>query len=453
MASGLFLLRGYNDIDYAAPILDRLLRERPFEVRAMFVDPFYDERGDTRLEYLRVQHGFSVEWLYDHASGATAALFRLIRAFVRSPLRRTSAGRRVNALLTLLWLRHAATADVPPLVERAIGETAPDFVALDHFANPLIERIVEELRQRGAKSVIVPSGTLTILNMIWHPSHVTKEAALPARAHRLADVMLFGTKYELARYDPAALPVHHIIGVPRYCDEWMRVSKTLRETNSAGFLNAGSRRLNQRIREGFQRAKARPAKLRVAYMATFADAGVWMDECIRAVRLIADFADVVIATKFKPSNHTPRAGAIIEAMTSRPNAFVVDGTVPSSALIDWADVVMVNLSSINLEVIQRDKPLWQLSYVHAAINVFDEYGVGWRMRCPDDLLVAVRKNLENPRYRPYSDDAVRTFERDFIHAGLPNGDVLGRTASVLADIAHRRAPMEPEQLAAGAATR
>ena len=446
MASGVFLLRGFNDIDYVVPILDRLLRDRPFEMRAFFVDPFYDERGDTRLEHLRSRYGFTVEWLYEDAAGTATALFRLIRAFVRSPLRRTSVGRRVNALLTMLWGRYFDRVDVARLVDRLAGSSAIRFVAIDHVANRLIERVVRELRTRGAKCVMVPGGTVMITNMMWHPTHVSRADARPGKPPQFADVILFGTANERDRHDLRALPEHHVIGIPRYCDEWMRISQTIRESNASGFLNTGRRDLNRRIGDGFDRASRYPARLKIVYMATFPDAGLWVDEMVRTVRLICDFDDVVVVTKFKPTNQTPRMTELFAALMERPNSFVVAGNVSSSALINWADVVLINVSSIALEAIQRRKPVWCLEYLQSVESVFARFNVGLRLRTRDDVVHAVETMLA--RGPGWSDPAgdVERFKREFIHASLPDGDVLGAAARILGVLADptrsRTAPLE-----------
>jgi hypothetical protein len=115
---------------------------------------------------------------------------------------------------------------------------------------------------------------------------------------------------------------------------------------------------------------------------------------------------------------------------------------PSARLIQWADVVLMSISSIALEVLWQKKTLVYLKYLAPDdACVFDQYGACWPVHSENELVEALRTLHRDPEYRPYGRDRVDALFKEIVYAGDRGRDVVGEHIQLILDV-EKGSPME-----------
>jgi hypothetical protein len=210
-----------------------------------------------------------------------------------------------------------------------------------------------------------------------------------------------------------------ILGSIRYCPEWIAI----RERLYAPY---------QRISE----------KVKLVFFLSRPETNTFWDEVLRTIDFIAQFPGLEIVVKPHTRDFT------FQAEESGKNVEFERDT-PSSALIDWADVVMVWGSSIALEAFVKRKKVLVLDYVNGNRNIYEYLNAGWVLRCRDDLHRAmVTLGREGPAGMPYDEAAVDRLIEEVVYGGCP-GSVPDRYLEFVDACETVGAPASVEQTSIG----
>ncbi|MBW2609734.1 MAG: hypothetical protein JRC68_05255 [Deltaproteobacteria bacterium] len=199
-----------------------------------------------------------------------------------------------------------------------------------------------------------------------------------------------------------------ILGSPRYCDEWEKIyNKLLENIFPCHGLSSENDKLNVLF---FERPMINLNK------------GHSLEKEVEKL----DFVNTVFKERLEKKN---------------PFYMVKGSNYPSARLIQWADVVVMSISSIALEVLWQNRPLLFLKYL--APNdacVFEDYKACWVMKSETDLIDALRMVHKNPGYRPYKDEDVSKLFKEVVYAGDPSLDVLNNYSDFILGVSQKGQP-------------
>jgi hypothetical protein len=382
-----FFIRRFPDLDHMFPIIYRMAQKgMPVTVLCQNLD--YNIADDFMLAALKEEFGIEAQYTY-HVD--------------RSLLRRSSS----SILMAARRLYPRAGMRVVPRIHRLLygekwaesllahfGASAIvlDFVKASNYSTRII---TETAKRKGIPIVLIahstPMGFADLANK--------DQAVLP-----VADYMVVPNRMTVDFYkrEGDTEQTFKILGSPRYCDEWE---------------GAYNRLLADRF--PCPDLPDEKGKLKVLFFERPRIGFSGNHEVVREVASL-DFVSAVFNERLdKKSPYYKSAGS----------------NYPSARLVQWADVVVMSISSIALEVLSQKKALIYLKYLAPDdACVFDQYGACWSVHSKQELLEALKTLHRNPDYRPYSLESVDALFGDIVYAGDRSRDVVDEHIKLILDV-------------------
>lgn len=373
----IFLIRQFPDLDHLAPVICWIGKKGHSNIKLLCQNLDYDIKKDFIVEYLKAEFGIDTEYSYDHIYGSIyrRLLSKLLR-WVRRKFPRFGLGLFVRVhgfLYNVEW------------AERLLEQMRASALILDFQGDyKFSTRILTQAARKRRIPIIAMTHGITM-----RISDLEK-----LTSHPMIDYKIFPNRHKVDFFktEEDSDETIKILGSPRYCDEWERTyNRMLEKRFPCSDLPHGDGKLKvlffERPRIGFHEDH----------------------DSVQAVRAL-DFVDVVY--KGKPRIKTP-------------NQIIVGSEYPSARLIQWADVVVMSISSIALEALWQEKTLIYLKYLAPEdVCVFERYGACWSVNSQDELIDALKMIRENPTYKPYGHQSVVDLFRDVVYAGDRSKDVL-----------------------------
>jgi hypothetical protein len=208
----------------------------------------------------------------------------------------------------------------------------------------------------------------------------------------------------------------HILGSPRYCAEWRDILDGL----------------TQPFRKDVGDA------LRVVFFLRDQGYDIFWEEVARSYRLILQFPNVHLLVRHHRRSCAQASlreahPALFES--SHPNLTILIDHTSSSALIDWADVVVDGGTSVSYEAVLKGKPLLSLEYLHPNRTVLVDYVKSCEMRTRDDFYLQMEAFSRDKQRGFYDSAEVRVFRDNVLD--YFEQDVLGRYVAFFDSILHR----------------
>lgn len=153
--------------------------------------------------------------------------------------------------------------------------------------------------------------------------------------------------------------------------------------------------------------------VKVVLMLSALNYNIWTDEQLRTAESILMRNDCLLAIKTHPRS-TQQVNDFKRLKRTYGNLQLIGHEVTSSALIEWADLVISIGSGIAVEAIIRRKPLLYAAYLHANATVFDECG-GFVLQanCRDAVHRGIDRVKDNTDFSIYEKQR-REFLADYI---------------------------------------
>lgn len=382
----LFFLRAYNDTDNIAPAIYFLLRGDPrLRASIFYYSLDYDFRDDANLCFLRREFGerVDIDWIGYHLGVCPDLLFR-----------EDSLGRAYEFFERFFPTRrlYHAIIDSPKFSQRRRREIIASALTIDRFPKLVVfdlnrsknvGGLMKELRAQGVKRIVaLPVSPLSNVNVLRRSKLVTlKPSTLdPEHDYSAFDQVALTDKFYLenvnALYELQGRPSPfrgkaEALGSLRFCSEWMA--------------------LRARLYKPFHR----PSKKRklVFFLSDPATNTNWK-EVIRSIEILSEYRNYDVIVKPHTRHYQVSLGSV-------PLTIAVETGATSSALIDWADVVMFWGSSIALEAYIKGKVPLCLDYLSANRSVFAKLDAGWIIHTRDDLhkaLIRLQRDLDDRSY-------------------------------------------------------
>jgi hypothetical protein len=415
-----FLFVGhFNDIDHLSPVAYKLWetgRARPI---VLVTDPGYDIDGDYRLQFLKDHCGARVRhalW-FEPPNVLIAWLTSLAAMLLRGGPVRGPALIAFRAMRKLFYGRRWAG--------KLLVKYRPAALVFEwaHPASGMPGAFVFAGKARGIPSLSLPHGMFIFTN-----DRVTREEQRRGPVSRdyvnLFDRAVYQSRLHADRslQDGVRPEKIAVLGSARYCDEWQRLNLEIQPV-------------------AFTPEKGQGCTHRAVFMLPQWNYNADKDAAVRALRRLG--AESWLHLAVKP--HTRELAAkpqYLQDLDALPNVEIV-GDVPSTALVQWADSVIVSGSSIALEVLLQGKVHINPVFIDENSTVFEEEGAEWTVRNDDELVDALRR-LANGEKQPYGEAQVASVVRRLVLGDSDNRDVLNRYVEfVLGGWRTEPAPDEP----------
>ena len=383
----IYLIRQFPDIDHMAPIIYKMAQKGKNHSEILCQNLDYDIQNDFILNKLKEKFGINTRYSYDVFYGSSIKhLFSKLLLSVRN-----FSPRIGNSLFVRL---HPMIYD-KKWAENLLTHLKASALILDfHKASKFSTRVLTEAANKNQVPVVLVTHGVTM--------RLTGLESL--KKIPLADYKIFpnGAKVEYYKTSRDSNQTIKILGSPRYCDEWEPIyNGLLKETFSCPDLPDEKGKLKvlffERLRIGF-----------------YGD-----HDSVREVGKL-DFVNVVFKGKVRIKSRYDK---------------ILGSKYPSARLIQWADVVVMSISSIALEILWQNKILIYLKYLAPDdVCVFDKYGACWPVNSQSELIDALRTIRENPEHRPYPKENVERLFKDVVYAGDRSRDVLNDYADFLVNL-------------------
>lgn len=200
-----------------------------------------------------------------------------------------------------------------------------------------------------------------------------------------------------------------VLGSTRYCAEWQRI--------------------NLRIQgQSFNPSKGEGCTHNVVFMVTQWTYNVNFEATVQTLRRLAAERWIHLVLKPHPREVEERP-LYIRDLESLPNV-EISAFVPSPALIEWADTVLVSGSDIALEVLAQGKNHVHPHYLHRNTTVFQDAKAEWQVENDDELIDALQR-LSRGDSPPYGKQEVKSVTDRMVQGDQPGADILQRYADFL----------------------
>jgi hypothetical protein len=311
-----------------------------------------------------------------------------------------------------------------------VDEVAPDVICFDWImstssaAVPVAQRAASIARQRKIPILSLPHGdsphfnemiAIDDLNFSWRQIYSTGA---------MFDAVVVPNELCAKRYRSFMSEDQiHILGSPRYNNDWLKVIDGLTPTYDFGPHDS----LNIVL---FLRSPQYP---------------IFWQEVVRTIRMLVGRPGVKLVVKHhtRPSGADPLRPFYDELEQSPiPNLRFAFDETHSGSLLRWSDVVMDVATSVSFEAVKANKPVLAMEYLHAGYSTIARYIPATEMRCRDDvieILLRIATRGADGFYR----------KRDRLHfidemIDVPDRDVLPRYVKFL----ERNAGQSREAIAA-----
>jgi len=404
----LFFVHRFNDIDHIVPVVYKIVKDTKRKAAILCMNPLLDITNDFRLNFLKDSYGVEVEYIYKY-----------IHMSLKQILFSNAACSRDNILASLFKKFVIAKKERQKIfteiydvewAKKFLGSLKPSILVFDHAVTERLwvaGSLFSAAKSMGIPLVAVPHGITTFSE---HHPDVFSQAFHDLRKSPYDYIFIPHKRYaaECIKEGVDAKKIL-VMGSARYCEEWEKVLHEILPANSLDKEKTSD-------------------KLRVVYMERGADRHGKFKEVIRdTVEKIGnlDFVDFI----FKPQ---PRSNALFFNVSPSMRVAYNEN---SAALIEWADIVIVTISSIIFEVMWQGKIAVEAEFFHEYKLLFQEYGVGWHVKSYQKLVDALLEVKKNRSLKPYPDENVKRFLGEFVYGGEYGCDVLTNYKNAILNIA------------------
>ena len=379
-----FFLRHNNDIDHMIPVAYALAKQGLYKIH-LIITTHPANQMDPRLKLLAPFKTVSTHHVLDFAPITS---HQRKQAFTETLINHTPDD--VN--FPEIWEKWYSTSLFVNLFEQIFGESKRGAVIFDWTTSPFVRLILNLAAKFNIPSVSLPHGVKVFSNMLTTKNHINFETLIKStREYDIYDHIVLPNRFWynfFVRYiDDAKL---HVLGSPRFCTEWRDILSNL------------TRPFEKNVGEA----------LRVVFFLRDQGYDIFWEEVIRTYLLILQFPNVHLLVR-----HHRRSCAQNSLREQYPALFdlkhenltILTDRTSSSALVDWADIIVDSGTSLNGEAVLKRKPLLSLEYLHPNRTILVDYITSCDMRTRDDLFHQIAAFSKDKTREFYNEDEVQNF--------------------------------------------
>ncbi len=428
-----FFINRFNDVDHIVPVVYRIAKDTNKKLLILSLNPNLDIYSDFRLKFLRENFNIKIDYVYNFCCFTITQ--KIIGYLLSNPTRLQSSKKYILNALTELFRGNSKILDKIILLKEIIfcglflffNRYAYDWIAKNllrkHFGKKwaykmcntikpfaMIFDYAAHLNLFNVAALLSVSKELNIPS-IDLPSGISLYKRFPSPDYdkSFSDILKNDKDYMAVAnqwfrddcvehgLEPKKMS---ILGSGRFCREWTGILYNILPPSSS-LKNKGT------------------GKLKVVYMEMGAGRHHgYLNTVKESIEKLSKLEFIHLI--FKPQTRNNKVHFEL------PPTVEVADSENSVNLIKWADVVIVIMSSIILEVLLQDKVFIYPKFFHGnEMMTFDEYNACWTVNSYEEMREALTMLSKNPTYKPYSQANVKRYLTEVIYNGEWERDVLG----------------------------
>lgn len=425
----LFFLRHFNDIDNIAPAIYFFLeQDKSHRADVVLYDDGYDYRKDPNLRFLKSIFGdrFSYTWLGEYFGLSAPAFFG-----------KASAKRRVETFLYRLTHKMGLSYDKimagynrirasivgqntgkkPSMMDIGAGQIdseiikqgldkllrhpiRPSLVVFDINRSYTVRGLIDNLRALKIPNIIcLPVSPLINYNIMREKKFVDIWSEKFKQEHDYSgfDALGYVDENFVCSYNKF-LPLVGLrsdldgktkyLGSIRFCPEWLDIRKQMIEPYT------------------FSSQSSKP---KILFLLSRSISNVNLDEVLITFEILNLFLDFEVLVK----GHTREV--IPDIHIKYPNIYFIENE-DSSALIDWADIILFWSTSVAIEGYIKDKTMVCLKYIVGNKNLYAKYDAGYIAYCRDDFVSFLLHYRKDGNIPGYNNEGKKSFLNEIVFA-------------------------------------
>jgi hypothetical protein len=291
-------------------------------------------------------------------------------------------------------------------------------VVFDWTTTYFVQQMVKHAKQKNFTTLSLPHGDRPYISYFETLHDLNYSSLESYKPSQIFDYVVVPNTLCFKRYEQYMEKNRiQVLGSPRYSDEWMHI-----------------------INESIQSYDVKESKGKVKIVFFLRNIGypIFWDEVVRTMKLILQFPEIYLVVKHHPRNTTAKklTKTLLRYYPEvkkhlHTNIEFIYGSINSSSLMKWADIVLDLGTSVTWEAVKQKKPVLMLEYLHANYSTIAYYIKKAEIKCRDDLYDSLKQFIENKEtFKDFYDEAER---RRFIKEvmDVPDKKVLDRYAIFL----------------------
>jgi hypothetical protein len=425
----LFFLRHFNDIDNIAPAIYFFLKQdEKHRADVVLYHEGYDYRNDPNLLFLKSMFGdrFSYTSLGEYFGLSTpivlgkASLKRQVEIFLfwltqKMGLSYDNVITGCRRIMASIVRRN--TGGKPTLMDICLGQTdskiirqgldkllshpiRPSLVVFDINRSYMVRGLLDNLRALNIPNIIcLPVSPLINYNVMRekHLVDIWSEKFKQENDYSGFDALGYVDENYVCSYNKL-LPLAGLhsdldgktksLGSIRFCPEWLDIRKQIFAPYAPS---------------------SQSSKPKILFLLSRSISNVNLDEVLITFEILNSFSDFEVLVK----GHTRKV--IYDKPINYPNIFFIEDE-DSSALIDWADIIIFWSTSVAIEGYIKDKTMVCLKYIVGNKNLYAKYDAGYVAHCRDDLVSFFLHYRKDGRVPGYNNEGKKCFLDDIVLA-------------------------------------
>lgn len=385
-----FLCSKFSDLDNMLPVLFQLVRTEPeCSAEILWYSSGVPDNAAELIEYVSTRYPEQVVfWTppsIDKQSPKKSLRYRLSRLVRRIADRFCSEGRQSENSIKDEIQTHIKKLE-------AGGEFNSATFFFGFKEREILSELASSFNSRSFKWVRLPQGVVVTVstfrdnNNLFKP--VSPDSFLPDWADFGIDVYkLLYDKINAVRgvcgFEPVAYDGIRFLGSPRYSREWIECVDQAYGSRTSEFSLCDNTKKN------------------VLFLITPWQKCIWKEEVLRLLDIMSSFDVNLVVKGFHGNTSLPSEGK-----------YRVDEESPTSVLIREADAVVYIATSAALEAYVRRKEVLQLSYAHASSTILEDFSIGVRALCRDDVITCMHNLVQHSTFS--LDPAAKARAEEFV---------------------------------------
>ncbi len=405
-----FFIRAYNDIDIQLPLIREYARDKCYQVKVVFyyADGFItDHHAHEAHDYINKEYGVSFQSILQNKR---APLWLRLCYQVQHKIRKMRKRKGVNPIAILLKCGDIALSKMmrkellnkAQWLDRVSENWKPDIIITDEIQfqparSPIIDVVVKSLKNNGAATYAILTGHRVYKDI--YPAGEPKQK--PTTQDRCARIYFVPSQHNQKIYSHL-FPNENIAtaGNLRMDQGWIETLHT----------------------EIMEKAILPRRKVNIVMMLSKMNYGVEADAIKQTIKHLGSMPDIGLAIK----PHT--RGMKFDFMTLEEigHAHIVQ-EIPSTALIDWADIVLMTGSSIAFHAIIKGKTVGFLKYCQKLETIFDDKQACMTFDSLDVLNQQIEQYKNNKKFK--INEKIEKDYQNFITHEIYGDQVSGNVAA------------------------
>ena len=403
-----FFLRHNNDIDHIIPILYKWLSTENISTE-IIITTNRDLLSDQRIKYIKKYKQAKTYYINDlfKKSSLTYWFFRYYFKYNT---------RLDNIIKKNPTVKKIADKQIKKFTDKIFKETQNGIVAFDWTVTYFVEKINSIAKKKKFTTISLPHGDRPFANFMETINDWNYNCLDRYKQYDMFDYVVVPNNLCSKRYEKYMEKNKiKILGSPRYCKEWMDIySKFIPPFNLEGSNK----------------------KLKIVFFLRNMGFPIFWEEVSRTIKLITQFPEIYLIIKHHPRNKQAKKMTkkligmypeIREKLDTNLKFLYSKGN--SSALVNWADLIIDLGTSATWDAIRQKKPVIMPEYLHANYSTVAYYVKGSEIKFRDELYDAVKGFVKNKNLNIYDEVERKKFIKEIID--VPDDKVLERYCKFL----------------------